>query len=355
LCAPGLRVIEDAIIGARKIFQRMKNYCMYSISVCVRVVFTFGILTLAYDWYFPTIGIVFFAIINDFSMLTIAKDRVKPSPVPDEWNLKEIFGIAIAFGIYLTASTVIFYSIARKTDFFEHAFHLKTLDLGELRSLVYVQVSISGLSAIFVTRAYGWSYLEKPAPIVALAFVMAQSVASILGAYGLGGYPNDCHNETRENSAPLPGTKCPGGLGRSTDWRGAGWGYVLLAWIWCLIWYVMLDPIKFFVRGMAKGKIRLFHYKVHMSKKQSYGHPYHGDHPKVAEQRASLAREVIQQERPSLDIVPPGARENIMRESIDKFSKARTSLERESSEEQKKHKKRRRDKKESDTVIEMKS
>ena len=28
-----------------------QNYCMYSISVCVRIVLTFGILTLAYDWY----------------------------------------------------------------------------------------------------------------------------------------------------------------------------------------------------------------------------------------------------------------------------------------------------------------
>jgi H+-transporting ATPase len=81
LTKEGLSVIVDAIIGSRKIFQRMKvqhhvfcfnslrscltlrrvcacpvcgmaqNYCMYSISVCVRIVLTFGILTLAYDWY----------------------------------------------------------------------------------------------------------------------------------------------------------------------------------------------------------------------------------------------------------------------------------------------------------------
>lgn len=48
-----------------------QNYCMYSISVCVRIVLTFGILTLAYDWYFPTIGCVLLAIFNDGSMLTI--------------------------------------------------------------------------------------------------------------------------------------------------------------------------------------------------------------------------------------------------------------------------------------------
>ncbi len=50
---------------------------MYSISVCVRVVLTFGILTIAFDWYFPTIACVLLAIFNDGSMLSISKDKVK--------------------------------------------------------------------------------------------------------------------------------------------------------------------------------------------------------------------------------------------------------------------------------------
>lgn len=37
LMSPGLHVIIDALIGSRKIFQRMKNYAMYSISVTVRI------------------------------------------------------------------------------------------------------------------------------------------------------------------------------------------------------------------------------------------------------------------------------------------------------------------------------
>ena len=50
LLSPGLSVIIDALIGARKIFQRMKNYATYSISMTVRITFTFGLLTTIYDW-----------------------------------------------------------------------------------------------------------------------------------------------------------------------------------------------------------------------------------------------------------------------------------------------------------------
>ena len=48
---PGLSVMVDAIKQSRKIFERMKDYSTYAISVTVRVVLTFSILTFAYDWY----------------------------------------------------------------------------------------------------------------------------------------------------------------------------------------------------------------------------------------------------------------------------------------------------------------
>lgn len=47
---PGLSVMVDAIKQSRKIFERMKDYSTYTISVTVRIVLTFSILTFAYDW-----------------------------------------------------------------------------------------------------------------------------------------------------------------------------------------------------------------------------------------------------------------------------------------------------------------
>lgn len=50
--------------------------------------------------------------------MTISKDRVKPSPLPDSWKLAEIFATGIILGSYLAVMTVIFFWVAYKTNFF---------------------------------------------------------------------------------------------------------------------------------------------------------------------------------------------------------------------------------------------
>ncbi|KAJ0396598.1 hypothetical protein ATCC90586_004060 [Pythium insidiosum] len=121
LVSPGLSVIITAIRMSREIFLRMKNYAMYSIAMTVRIVFTFGILTVAWNWYFPTLLVVILAILNDGTILTISKDNVKASPLPDSWKLKQVFVASICFGIWLTISTVVMFYVVNNTDGFSGA------------------------------------------------------------------------------------------------------------------------------------------------------------------------------------------------------------------------------------------
>jgi H+-transporting ATPase len=50
--------------------------------------------------------------------MTISKDRVKPSPLPDSWKLKEIFATGVVLGGYLGLMTVIFFWLMKETSFF---------------------------------------------------------------------------------------------------------------------------------------------------------------------------------------------------------------------------------------------
>lgn len=52
------------------------------------------------------------------TIMTISKDRVKPSPQPDSWKLKEIFATGIVLGGYLALMTVVFFWVMKDTDFF---------------------------------------------------------------------------------------------------------------------------------------------------------------------------------------------------------------------------------------------
>ncbi|RWW27885.1 hypothetical protein BHE74_00027477 [Ensete ventricosum] len=107
LTEPGLSVIISAVLTSRAIFQRMKNY-------------TLGFMLIALIWKFDfsPFMVLIIAILNDGTIMTISKDRVKPSPMPDSWKLKEIFATGVVFGSYLALMTVIFFWAMKETDFF---------------------------------------------------------------------------------------------------------------------------------------------------------------------------------------------------------------------------------------------
>lgn len=276
LTKPGLGVIVSAIICSRIIFQRMKSYTSYSVCAALRIVLTFCLLTCIWDFYFPTIATVFFAILNDGTMITLARDRAVPSDKPEKWNLFNLFLTSISLGCYLTLSTLIFYYTITQTQFWT-TFGLT--DIGNspssIRGVIYLQVSVSGLAVVFCTRSHKWMWSHRPSWSLIIAFVLCQGIASVLGAYGINNY------------APDPISK--GGIA----FGGGGWGWVLATWIWCIIWFILVDPIKRLFNLLSRFRLR----KV--KRKHKHKFPYvisftsHQEHV-VESQRKSydLAREV---------------------------------------------------------------
>lgn len=118
LTEPGLSVIVSAVLTSRAIFQRMKNYTIYAVSITIRIVLGFLLLALIWKYDFPPFMVLIIAVLNDGTIMTISKDRVKPSPLPDSWKLSEIFATGIMLGTYLAVMTVVFFWIVFETDFF---------------------------------------------------------------------------------------------------------------------------------------------------------------------------------------------------------------------------------------------
>lgn len=242
LTEPGLSVIISAVLTSRAIFQRMKNYTIYAVSITIRIVLGFMLLTCFWKFDFPPFMVLIIAILNDGTIMTISKDRVKPSPAPDSWKLSEIFATGIVLGGYLALMTVIFFWAAYETDFFHNHFHVENFNSNlrdmkddavakvlneKMGSAVYLQVSVISQALIFVTRAHGWSYTERPGLLLVFAFVVAQLVATVLAAtltWNVGGI-------------------------RSIGWRWTG-----VIWLYNIVTYVLLDPIKFAVRYALSGR-----------------------------------------------------------------------------------------------------
>ncbi|KAK7338187.1 hypothetical protein VNO77_18789 [Canavalia gladiata] len=248
LTEPGLSVIISAVLTSRAIFQRMKNYTIYAVSITIRIVLGFALLALIWEYDFPPFMVLIIAILNDGTIMTISKDRVKPSPTPDSWKLPEIFATGIVIGTYLALITVLFYWAVVKTTFFETHFHVTSLssESEKVSSAIYLQVSIISQALIFVTRSRGCSFLERPGILLMCAFVIAQLVATLIAVY-----------------AHLSFAKI----------RGIGWRWAGVIWLYSLIFYVPLDIIKFTVRYVLSGNAwnLLFDKKTAFTSKKYYG------------------------------------------------------------------------------------
>lgn len=129
LTKDGLSTINTAVLGARKIFQRMTTYSKYTVAMTFRICFTFGLLTVIYNWYFPTILIVILAVFNDGAMIALSKDKCLPSNLPNAWNLTNIFIMGIVYGLYLTLSSWALFYVASYTSFFQDKFNLFSLNV----------------------------------------------------------------------------------------------------------------------------------------------------------------------------------------------------------------------------------
>ncbi|KAI3984484.1 hypothetical protein MKX01_033977 [Papaver californicum] len=248
LTEPGLSVIIHAVLTSRSIFQRMKNYTIYAVSITIRIVLGFVLLTLIWKYDFPPFMVLVIAILNDGTIMTISKDRVKPSPKPDNWKLNEIFATGIVIGTYLALVTVLFYWIVTATTFFETHFHLRSLSLtnGEVSSAIYLHVSVISQALIFVTRSQSWSFVERPGILLMCAFLVAQLVATVIAVYA------------NISFASI---------------HGIGWGWAGVIWLYSFVFYIPLDIIKFVVRYALSGAAwnLVFDRKTAFTSKKDYG------------------------------------------------------------------------------------
>ncbi|KAJ9560189.1 hypothetical protein OSB04_005349 [Centaurea solstitialis] len=222
----------DAARGASDIVLTERG-SIYAVSITIRIVLGFMLLALIWKFDFPPFMVLIIAILNDGTIMTISKDRVKPSPLPDSWKLAEIFTTGVILGSYLAMMTVIFFWAAYKTDFFPRTFGVATLektahdDFRKLASAIYLQVSTISQALIFVTRSRSWSFVERPGWLLVTAFAVAQLIATLIAVYA--------------------------------NWsfaavEGIGWGWAGVIWLYNIIFYFPLDLIKFFIRYALSGR-----------------------------------------------------------------------------------------------------
>ena len=205
LMTHGLSVIIDAIKESRKIFQRMNSYAIYRIAETLRVLVFMTLAILVFNFYpLTAVMIVMLALLNDGAILSIAYDNVHYKNQPEAWNMRVVLGIATMLGIVGVVSAFGLFYLG------ERVFHL---DRAHIQTLMYLKLSVAGHLTIFLTRTRGPFWSIRPAPILWIAVLGTQIVATLIAVYGL-------------YMTPL------------------GWGWALFVWGYALAWFLVNDRVK---------------------------------------------------------------------------------------------------------------
>jgi H+-transporting ATPase len=176
LTTPGLSVIIDAIKEARKTFQRMTSYAIYRIAETIALLGFITLAILIFRIYPVTaIMIVLIAMINDFSILTIAYDNVHYSNRPEAWHMRFVMGIAGALGVF---------AVVRSFGMFYLGLNVFHLSADELRTLIYLSLSVGGILTLINARTRGPFWSIRPGRALMIATMGAMLAATFIAVYG---------------------------------------------------------------------------------------------------------------------------------------------------------------------------
>jgi len=160
---------------------------------------------LVFNFYPVTaVMIVMLALLNDGAILSIAYDNVHYKDKPEVWNMRMVLGVSSVLGVIgVVAAFGLFY-------LGERVFHL---DRAHIQTLMYLKLSVAGHLTIFLTRTRGPFWSIRPAPILWVAVLGTQTVATLIAVFGL-------------FMTPL------------------GWGWAAFVWGYAIAWALVNDRVK---------------------------------------------------------------------------------------------------------------
>ncbi len=224
LTAPGLSTIVNAIVEARKIFERINSYVFYRIAMTIAIMLVVVLSSVIFNIQpLTAIMIVALALLDDIPIMTIAYDNVRTAPAPVRWDMHRTLIFAWLMGLMATAQSfgIVFLGMEWMND---PAMIAKIpLDHSHLQTMLFLQLAAGGHMLLFVVRSRGLIFSPPlPSAPLFLAIVATQIVAVLMCAFGV-------------LVPALP------------------WTLIGIVWAYVIVWTILTDLVKLaFIRFTAQ-------------------------------------------------------------------------------------------------------
>jgi H+-transporting ATPase len=158
LTDPGLVDLVAAVPVSRSIHQRMLTWTLNKIvkTVQVAVFLTVGFFLTKTPLVTP-LQIVLLLFANDFVTMSLAVDRVRPSPRPDRWRTGPLTALGVGLALGVVAESFLDLALARGV------LHLPP---AQVQTLMFTMLVFTGQATVYVVRERGRFWASRPATLL---------------------------------------------------------------------------------------------------------------------------------------------------------------------------------------------
>ncbi len=215
LTAPGLSTIVNAIVEARKIFERITSYVYYRIAMTIAIMLVVVMSSVIFNIQpLTAIMIVALALLDDIPIMTIAYDNVRTGESPVRWNMHRILIFSGLMGLMATAQSFGLVLLGKEWMNDQSLMSWIPIDPRHLQTMLFLQLAAGGHMLLFVVRSRKAMILPPwPSAPLFLAIVATQVVAVLMCAYGV-------------LVPALP------------------WALIGVVWAYVVVWTILTDVVK---------------------------------------------------------------------------------------------------------------
>ena len=177
LTDPGLGGIVTCIKEGRSAFQRVMTY---TLSILVNksatlLVLGAGLVMTGHAVLTPLLQAISM-LAGDFVTMSRAADRVRPSPYPNAWRIRNLVLAAIPLGVFKLSNYVGVLAVG---------WFVLGLGPDEMRTFTFVMLVFGGQATVYVLREHGHFWSSRPASVMLFASLADVAIVASLAIGGV--------------------------------------------------------------------------------------------------------------------------------------------------------------------------